>query len=116
MGRLYQAQRGLCFLCGQRISLAAAVGGSKGPTLEHVWPRHQIEAMRYHGQTMPPFMGRKRGTIGNALVAHGKCNSTKGHRNPYPCELIWLADVNARLGITSRVIKQHQRGSTRWTP
>lgn len=37
----------------------------------------------------------------NRVPAHAQCNQRKGNRLPTGCELIWLAGVNARLGIAA---------------
>lgn len=63
-----------CYLCGHEfadVSLA---------TEEHVVPR---------------ALGGK--TRENILMAHQPCNVAKGHREPRPCELIYLRAVNFAL-------------------
>lgn len=71
--RLYEAQDGLCGLCGGEM-------GPHDATIDHVVPRA-------HG-------GRN---AGNVLLAHSKCNEVKGSRPPRASELALLAKVNARL-------------------
>lgn len=53
-------------------------------TFDHVWP---------------VGLGGRRGP-GNLLLAHERCNCAKGGRRPTGCELIMLAYVNDRLGLS----------------
>lgn len=52
------------------------------PSIDHVMPR-----------------AKGGGHQGNKLVLHRECNSSKGSRMPNGCEMIWLAAVNAHLGL-----------------
>ena len=36
---------------------------------------------------------------GNLVLAHPGCNNQKRDRLPHPCELVYLAAVNLRLGL-----------------
>ena len=72
--RLYEAQGGVCAICGQKM-------GRSKVTIEHVTPRKA-------GGHRP----------GNIVAAHAKCNNRKAARPPTGCELIWLAAVNKKLG------------------
>jgi 5-methylcytosine-specific restriction endonuclease McrA len=74
INRIAALQGDRCFLCGGQMRERSA------PTRDHVVPKAK---------------GGKDG--GNILAAHSACNSKKGDRAPYPCELLYLAAVNARL-------------------
>lgn len=69
----HRAQSGRCYLCGETVRLSHC-------NLDHVLPRSK---------------GFR--TVNNTLVAHYHCNSLKGNRLPYPCELLHLEYVNPRL-------------------
>lgn len=75
--RLYDAQKGRCFLCGHPFL------DNDWATDEHVKPQH---------------LGGRRG--GNILLAHGNCNRKKGGRPPLPCEVIYLHSVNLMLPLS----------------
>lgn len=84
---LMAIQGGECFLCGdwmvKTTSLAPNGRVLTSPlmrTRDHVVPKHRGGPNRR-----------------NVLLAHHRCNGVKGDRLPYPCELIYLAGVNARL-------------------
>lgn len=70
--RIAKLQGGRCYLCGGVMRTE--------PTREHVTPR-----------------ARGGRNARNILAAHQACNLRKADRAPYPCELIYLAAVNARL-------------------
>lgn len=72
--RLWRAQDGHCYLCGIPFS------DDHWATEDHVVPR-----------------SRKGKDRGNICLAHQGCNTWKGNRKPYPCELIALDAVNAKL-------------------
>lgn len=72
--RLFEAQRGLCGICGALIYAA-----SEG-TIDHVLPR---------------ALGGK--NAGNVVLAHARCNNAKAARPPTRRELETLALVNERL-------------------
>lgn len=76
--RVRMAQRDRCYLCADRFEKRT---GHKA-TKDHVLPR-----------------ARGGLTLGNVLWAGAACNELKADRWPMPCELIYLAAVNARLGI-----------------
>jgi 5-methylcytosine-specific restriction endonuclease McrA len=61
---LHQRQSRRCYLCGFKMQ--------RGLTRDHVWPK--------------AAGGRD---AGNILLAHARCNGSKGDRLPYPCELIY---------------------------
>lgn len=70
--RIAKLQGGRCYLCGQLMRTE--------PTREHVVPK-----------------ARGGRNARNILAAHQACNLRKADRVPYPCELLYLAAVNARL-------------------
>lgn len=72
---LRHVQGRACYLCTEPMT---------APTLDHV---------------MPIALGGR--TFGNVLLAHSVCNQAKADRKPYPCELIYLAAVNAKLAEIS---------------
>lgn len=76
--RLYEAQNGLCGICG------FGMGPCQAQTIDHVVPRAR---------------GGK--NAGNVLLAHSDCNSRKGDRAPTTAERATLAKVNARLGLSA---------------
>ena len=80
---LVQAQSGICALCG-RTFLALAHTPNMHASIDHVVPKSR---------------GGK--THGNVIAAHAGCNGEKGDRLPTGCELIWLAAVNAALGVAA---------------
>jgi 5-methylcytosine-specific restriction endonuclease McrA len=72
-----------CYLCGDFMVHPGHPALAQSPlarTRDHVVPRC-----------------RGGGNRRNVLLAHDRCNGEKGERLPYPCELIYLAAVNARL-------------------
>lgn len=71
---MFKAQDGCCYLCGW------AFREDHWVTEDHVTPRSRGGANRH-----------------NVALAHSGCNTWKGNREPYPCELISLAAINARL-------------------
>ena len=79
---MWTAQNGVCYLCGQPLPRKWA---SPKLTFEHIWPVSRIAG----GDTFE----------GNVMLAHHKCNVGKANRLPHPCELIYLAAVNLRLGF-----------------
>lgn len=81
--RLLKAQGSCCYLCGRKMVLGKQPTSALAVTLDHVTPR---------------ALGGK--SSGNLLLSHRRCNQAKGHRRPTGCELVRLAEVNARLGDT----------------
>lgn len=78
---LFHLQGGRCYLCGE--AMKARELGAQSPTdatRDHVVPR-----------------GRRGRDVNNLLAAHRECNERKADREPYPCELIYLAAISARL-------------------
>lgn len=73
-----KAQGDDCYLCG-------------GP-----FPRHDVDAMDAASPSLDHVRSRYHGNSlhRNTLIAHRVCNTRKGHRRPYPCELIYLDAVN----------------------
>jgi hypothetical protein len=69
--RLYDAQRGICYLCGSMIL------GTRTATFDHVTPK---------------ALGGD--DVDNLLLAHEGCNVKKRSRPPYACELIYLEHIN----------------------
>lgn len=79
---LFELQGGLCYLCGGVMGVHR-LGADQRPddaTRDHVRPRK-----------------RRGGDVDNLLAAHRVCNEAKGHRDPYPCELLYLEAVSLRL-------------------
>lgn len=80
--RLWQAQNGLCYICGSKfppgwLSRDFVEINGLYPSLDHVVPR------ALGGST----------DWTNTLLAHTKCNSLKGSRKPFACELMFLEFV-----------------------
>jgi hypothetical protein len=84
--RMAEAQKGLCILCGTRIFFDVELPdwAPQRASFDHVLPR-----------------SRGGVNVGNRLAAHRRCNEDKGNRMPTGCELVWLAAVNAKLGIAT---------------
>jgi 5-methylcytosine-specific restriction endonuclease McrA len=78
------AQGGRCVLCGWALIFDDDLPdhAPQRASFDHVIPRSRGGANH-----------------GNRLAAHRKCNTEKGSRMPTGCELVWLAAVNAKLGI-----------------
>lgn len=72
--RMFKAQDGCCYLCGWRFR------EDHWATEDHVLPRSRGGANR-----------------ANVALAHQGCNTWKGNRKPYPCEVLALASINERL-------------------
>ena len=79
---LYDAQGGLCHICGKemRRSPAKKRGDTRGFTLDHIIPR--------------AYGARKNK---NVLLAHWQCNNARGHKPATPEQLAYLAVVLERL-------------------
>jgi hypothetical protein len=84
MQTLVRLQLGICPFCDLWLEFDPEFGMSHPlrPSIDHVVPRNRG--------------GR---SLGNKLVMHRECNSAKGSRLPNGCELVWLAAVNAHLGL-----------------
>lgn len=84
--RMAEAQQGLCILCGTALHMHRQddfeANDPRRATFDHVVP------LSLRGEN-----------VGNRLIAHRKCNGAKGNRPPVGCELVWLAAVNAAIGI-----------------
>jgi hypothetical protein len=78
--RLFEAQDGLCYLCARRLAPLSKDKTEQGSSFDHVQP------VLWGGRAFQ-----------NLLLSHPWCNAEKGSRRPYPCELLFLAAVNARL-------------------
>lgn len=72
--KMFHAQHGLCYLCGWDFR------DDHWATEDHVTPRSRGGANRR-----------------NVALAHQGCNTWKGNRRPYPCELLSLEAINAKL-------------------
>lgn len=72
--KMFEAQNGCCYLCGWPFR------EDHWATDDHVTPRS---------------LGGSNGK--NVALAHQGCNTWKGNRKPYPCELLSLEAINARL-------------------
>lgn len=77
--RLFVLQGGQCYLCDEPMRSRGPVQDPTDATRDHVTPRH-----------------RRGRNVDNLLAAHRGCNEDKGSRSPYPCELLYLAAINAR--------------------
>lgn len=77
---LLAAQAGVCYLCAETFDLepVGRCTNLRAHSEDHVFPR--VTGGRGYS---------------NILYAHRDCNSTKGPRWPYPCEVIYLAAVYA---------------------
>jgi 5-methylcytosine-specific restriction endonuclease McrA len=80
--RIAEIQLYLCILCGREMDFLAHSNADDAPSFDHVLPKI-----------------RGGGNVGNRLAAHRRCNTEKSDNLPNGCELIWLAAVNARLGV-----------------
>jgi 5-methylcytosine-specific restriction endonuclease McrA len=82
--RIIRVQRGLCYLCGVKMTAPAKpyLGTPKKSayTRDHVWPK---------------ALGG--GCDRNILAACRVCNTAKGDRPPRVCEEIFLSAVNERI-------------------
>lgn len=94
---LNEAQRGRCYLCGDPLGPRKSRGGVRVRSFnfDHVFPRRRYD-----------FYQR-----GNLLLAHPDCNVKKGDREPFPCEVIYLAAINLALGLkpAPRPLSEHDR-------
>lgn len=89
--RLYEAQRGYCYLCGRRMAPLDEVGVLNRATLDHITPL--------------AMGGQKAGN--NVAMAHLKCNMAKADREPTACE--WLfGRINANI-ISSEAAPRRRR-------
>ena len=81
---LVDVQLGICPYCDDWLEFDPEFGmvHPLRPSIDHVMPRSR------GGQS-----------VGNKLAMHRECNTAKGDRLPNGCELVWLATVNARLGL-----------------
>ena len=86
--RLLKLQRYHCYLCGKAFAWwppgtpdRRRLNRHAAPTLDHVRPK-----------------SRGHGRVNNKLFAHMLCNGRKGHREPYPCEVLFLDAINAMSG------------------
>lgn len=79
---MYHAQGGRCHICGNDLSNRFA---SPLLTIDHVWPRSWSRAQEK--------------LLGNALLAHSRCNGAKGSRQPTGCEIIQLFAANRAMGF-----------------
>jgi 5-methylcytosine-specific restriction endonuclease McrA len=77
-------QLGICPLCDDWLEFDPDFDPSHPlrPSFDHVVPRSKGGA-----------------NVGNRIAMHRECNCLKSDRMPNGCELLWLAVVNARLGI-----------------
>lgn len=89
---LHHCQRGRCYLCNQPFGPRKS---RKRITFEHVHPKSR----------RPP---KKRDAF-NRLLAHEDCNQAKGDRDPYPCELIYLAAANKAVTVRFRERRRAER-------
>lgn len=91
LSALYVLQDGRCYLCDRRM-LASSPRDPDGATRDHVTPR---------------IRGGRDGE--NLLAAHRSCNELKADRAPTPCELLYLAAVNAQRRSSPRQRRETQR-------
>ena len=71
-GRLWQAQRGRCYICGREIAPPGRAAADGATTDEIV----------------PLSLGGKR-RLGNVALAHLACNARKADRPPTACEKLY---------------------------
>lgn len=91
---IWIAQRRRCPLCGGRMR--DVLGPSPGEaSRDHVHPRSRGGALAR-----------------NTLLTHRGCNTHKGDRLPYPCELIYLAAINDILEPAKNVFADNRK--LRW--
>ena len=92
---LYAAQNKICYICRKEMPEPDAVGilQCESVTMDHVTSRN-----------------KRGGNKGNFLLAHGRCNSSKGNRAPTPCELTYLAIVNDYLGWDGSYYMKTEKG------
>lgn len=84
MMRIWKAQGEHCSICGEPLDPAFwHYRGDRKWTFEHVYPRRRYRCL-----------------LGNVLIAHQICNTSKDQRDPTGCEIILLLATNARLGRT----------------
>jgi hypothetical protein len=83
MRTIWKAQGKGCAICGVHMMPVHKKHPRRGWTFEHVY-NHASD--RFHSE-------------GNRLVTHVECNNAKADREPYPCEVLLLHAVNARLGL-----------------
>lgn len=83
---LLRFQRNRCYLCGKGFGALPKgtpdrrrLQRARRITEDHVFPKSA-------GWTL----------FRNKLLAHAACNAAKDARKPYPCEVLYLAAVNAR--------------------
>lgn len=72
MPKLCEAANGVCYLCGESLD--------GNLNRDHVRPKHLGNPYGY-----------------NQMPTHVRCNSKKGGREPYACELLYLSVVNEKL-------------------
>ncbi|WP_374139434.1 HNH endonuclease [Sphingomonas sp.] len=82
VARLLAVQGDRCALCGKVMSITRSAASPQAASVDHVTPRAKGGA-RFR----------------NSLLAHRSCNSVKGDRMPYPCELLFLEAINLKLGV-----------------
>lgn len=80
-GIIQRAQWHICPICGEDLPLNLTLRPDWRPSFDHVWP----------------LVTGGRDGLGNIVVVHQHCNSTKAGRRPTGCELVWLMAVNARV-------------------
>lgn len=93
---LSEAQDRRCGICTGRVAPLGDLldNDANRPTLDHVWPRNPRAADLRQLRRL----NARRGTLGNAVMSHARCNCSKGNRLPNGCELLWLMVANARAG------------------
>lgn len=73
----WSAQNLRCYLCGRVFIDCLPDKHPMRPTRDHVHPR-----------------SRYKGKVNNLLLAHYRCNTEKGARDPHPCEILFLEFTN----------------------
>ncbi len=85
VGRLFEAQRGLCFCCDRPMVRAKFPIASRtlGWSREHVYPRARLSAPLHN----------------NVVLSHPACNAARGSRPPTEAELAKARAIYAALGL-----------------
>lgn len=92
---LWDAQRGLCFLCSVEMRPVKAV-----PREPYGWSRDHVYARA----------GAGRGLHNNIVLAHGDCNQRKGDRDPTPSEIERTRALYTSIGLVA-FVKAGQRAT-----
>ncbi len=81
--RLYLAQKGLCFHCGNSMKMGSATKLANGK-FNMGWTREHVVPLSKGGKN-----------TGNIVLAHIKCNTQRGNADPTPDMLERLKAIHA---------------------